>query len=164
SGITVPEGTANVAFTLQDVPVGLTAQQIRDAIRPSLQAQEATIAEGVLGDYQANNGPLDFFYDLGDDGKPYLYFVAPGDPRPSSSYGYTSPGFYASPTLSPESKLSRLTLPGAGDTTHEKLALAPGQVTVYAQSAAGQVYRLRLTTGSGPTPEVTVAAARRLVP
>ncbi|HEU4404183.1 MAG TPA: Ig-like domain-containing protein [Polyangiaceae bacterium] len=164
SGITVPEGTANVAFTLQDVPVGLTAQQIRDAIRPSLQSQAATLADGVLGNYEQNNGPVDFFYDLGDDGKPYLYFVAPGDPRPSPAYGYERPGFYAAPSLAPETKLSRLNVPGSGDAAHEKLALAPGEATVYAEDQAGQVYRLRLLTDPGPAPQVRVAVAHRLAP
>ncbi len=164
SGITVPEGSADVAFTLQDVPVGLTAQQIRDAIRPSLQAQSATLAEGVLGDYEQNNGPVDFIYDLGDDGKPYLYFVAPGDPRPSPAYGYERPGFYAAPSLAPETKLSRLDVPGSGDAAHEKLALSPGAATVYAEDQAGRVYRLRLTTDPGPSPQVRVAASSRLAP
>lgn len=164
SGITVPEGSANVAFTLQDVPVGLTAQQIRDAIRPSLQSQATTLAEGVLGDYEKNNGPLDFFYDLGADGKPYLYFVAPGDPRPSPTYGYERPGFYAAPSLAPETKLSLVNMPGSGDATHEKLALAPGETTVYVEDQAGQIYRLRLTTDPGPAPQVRVAASHRLAP
>jgi hypothetical protein len=164
SGQTVPEGSANVAFTLQDVPVGLTAQQIRDAIRPSLQAQAAALATGVLGDYAQNNGPVDVFFDRGDDGKPYLYFVAPGDPRPAVAYGYERPGFFSSPSLEPGSKVSRREVPGSGDAAHEKLALSPGEVTAYAEDAAGQVYRLRVTTEPGPGGDVRVAVARRLAP
>jgi Big-like domain-containing protein len=164
SGITVPEGSTNVAFSLKNVPVGVTADQIRAAMRPSLQAQAAELADGLLGDYAKNNAPLDFFYDVGDDGKPYLYFVAPGDPRPETGYGYERPGFFSAPSLAPDAKLSAQAVAGSGDAAHEKLALTPGDLTVYAEDQAGQTYRLRLTTDPGPSPQVRVAVARRLAP
>src|SRR6185312_17357913 len=76
SGMTLPEGQVNVAFSLSNVNVGLSADGIRSAMRPSLQEQRAKLSDRLLGNYQQNNGTIDFFYQLGSDGKPYLNFVA----------------------------------------------------------------------------------------
>jgi hypothetical protein len=150
----VPEGQANVAFTLQNVPVGLTADQIRDAVRPYLQMQGPQLSKGLLGDYSKNNGPVDFFYASGADGQPYLMFVAPSDPRPVTTYGYTKPGFFSDQALA--TKASSAAAGTSGDTVHEKVKLVPGDITLYAQNEAGKLYRLRITVPSGPSPVLTV--------
>jgi hypothetical protein len=159
-GTTVPEGQANVAFTLSGVPVGLTADQIRQAVRPSLQAQASELSQGLLGDYSKNNGPVDFFYQLGQDNQPYLFFIAASDPRPDMTYTYAHPGFFSDEQLT--KKISALDAGASGDSTHEKLKLAPGESTVYAQNNQGKLFRLRLTVPEGPAPEISVRLASKL--
>ncbi len=155
---TLSEGAANVAFTLQDVDVGITADEIRDAVRPTLQAQASTLSEMLLGDFSANNGPVDFYYRRAADNVPTLYFVAPSDPRPTPGYGYTKPGFWSNPELT--AKASSTILAGSGDTTHEKIRLPVGQTVLYAQDEAGGVYRLRFVVGADAT-AIAVYVSRR---
>ena len=157
---TVPEGQANVAFTLSGVPVGLTADQIRSAVRPVLQSQAPELSKNLLGDYAKNNGPVDFFYQRGADGSPYLFFVAASDPRPVTTYGYTKPGFFDDQNLA--QKASTTADGGSGDTAHEKLKLTPGDRTVYLADEQGKAYRLRVTTPEGNDPEILVRVARKL--
>ncbi|MEM7676894.1 MAG: hypothetical protein AAF449_12895, partial [Myxococcota bacterium] len=157
---TIAEGAANVAFTLQDVPIGMTADEIRRAIRPVLQAQASVLSDRLLGDYARNNGAVDFYYRRGDDGVPYVFFVNEDDPRPSTTYRYDRPGFYADPARTNE--VSALVVPGSGDDTHPKLRLSPGETTVYAEDEDGQLYRLRFAVDAAG--EVVVDVSRRLVP
>lgn len=156
----VAEGQANVAFTLSGVPVGLTADQLRDAVRPYLQQQGPELSKGLLGDYAKNNGPVDFFYASGADGEPYLMFVAPSDPRPVATYGYKNPGFFSDENLS--NKVSTLAAGTSGDAVHEKVKLTPGESTLYAADEKGKVYRLRLSVPKGPSPEISARVAAKV--
>jgi hypothetical protein len=156
----IAEGTANAAFTLRNIPVGMTAEQIRSAIRPYLQDQASTISERLLGDYSRNNGQVDFFYRRGLDGKPYLFFAAEGDPRPEPGYDYDEPGFFSEPSLSAASRVSSLGIAGSGDTTHEKVALPLGETVLYAEDESGALYRLRFTVPSEDATEIGVRVAR----
>ena len=157
---TIAEGDANVAFTLTGIPVGLTAEQIRAGVRPVLQSQASTLSSRLLGDYSRNNGQLDLFYRRGLDGVPYLFFAAMGDPRPMSGYRYTRAGFYSDAALT--TKVSRTDIAASGDSTHEKLAVRPGETVLYAQDESGAVYRLRVLVMMGGESEITVALSRRL--
>jgi hypothetical protein len=159
---TIAEGNANVAFTLTGIPVGLTADQIRVAVRPVLQSQASRLSSLLLGDYSANNGQLDFYYRRGADGVPYVFFAAMGDPRPMPGFRYTRPGFFSADTLDPATKVSRTDIAASGDSAHEKLRLNPGETVVYAQDEAGAVYRLRFLVMAGREGEITVAVSRRL--
>jgi hypothetical protein len=160
---TIAEGLADVAFNLKGIEVGITAAELQETVRPYLQDQAARISALVLGDYRTNNGNLDFYYRTGADGDPYLFFVAADDPRPADDgYPYARPGFYSDPSLSPESRVSSLTVTGSGDATHEKLAIVPGVTVVYTEDRTGDVWRLTLTASDDPT-ELTVRAARRLL-
>lgn len=145
----LPEGRVNVAFTLRDVNVGLSAAAIRDAMRPRLQEQRQKLSERLLGDYRKNNGAVDFYYRRGADGAPYLFFVAPSDPLPTLEYNYTKPGFFSDEALS--DKVSTIEAGTSGDDAHEKLALRAGETVVYVSDAAGQVARLRLVVGADPS-------------
>lgn len=158
----IPEGQANVAFTLSGIPVGLTAEQIRAAIRPVLQSQASRLSSRLLGDYARNNAALDLFYRRGADNLPYLFFAARGDPRPSPEYRYASPGFFRTASLAPGDRVSATDIPGSGDSAHEKLRVTPGETVVYAQDESGAVYRLRVLAMSGRESEITVALSRRL--
>lgn len=153
-----PEGTADVAFTLTDIPVGLSAEAAEAAVRPALQAQASKLSDILLGDYKKNNGTVDFYYRRASDGRPYVFFVAPEDLPDGAAYPYASPGFFASPDLSATSKLSARELPGVGDTLREKLVLDPGETVVFAEGRDGIVRRLRFVAGDDPTSiEVHVA-------
>ncbi len=156
---TLPEGNANVRFTLYDVDVGLSADDIRAAMRPTLQAQRHTLSDRLLGDYEKNNGAVDFFYRRGADNKPYLFFVAESDPRPISAYNYDQPGFFADAELT--TKLSD-TAPGAsGDRVHEKLSLSKGETIVYVRDDVAAVYRLRFVVGDDAQ-EIRVFASQQV--
>ena len=151
------EGQANVAFTLEDIPVGLPADELRESVRPYLQQAAPHISEQMLGEHERNSAPVDLFYRRGADGVGYVFFVGPDDPRPVDGYGYASPGFYRDPELS--DKVSERDLPGSGDSTHEKLRPGQGETTVYVEDDDGDRYRLRLSLDRPD--ELTVHVARR---
>jgi hypothetical protein len=156
---TFSEGQTDVAFTLHDVPVGITGSQAAEAVRPYLQAQAAKLSDFLLGDYEKNNDRVDFFYARGDDGNVYLYFIAPGDRADDDTYTYADPGFFSDSALA--HKISETAVPGLTDTVHEKVRLDPGETVVYFGDESGQVYRLRITlpqNGDGSTAQAAVAA------
>ncbi len=160
-GRTIPEGSADVAFDMRDLDVGLRADDLREAMRPFLQGQAPEISRLLLGDYRRTNGAIDLFYRLGNDGRPYLMFVADSDPLPTDDYAYPSAGFYTTPELVEADRLSRLVVPGSGDTEHQKLRLDPGRTTVYTADDEGYVYRLVIDVPEGDATEITVRVARR---
>jgi len=157
---TFAEGGVNVAFTLKNVDVGLTAAGIRSAIRPQMQAQRHKLSDLLLGDYARNSGAVDFYYRRDAEGKPALFFVSASDPRPGSGYTYAHPGFFADAALSQKLSVAG-TLPEGGG-NHEKLLLSAGETTVYAQDDAGQVYRLRIVVGTTPD-EITLYASKKVL-
>ena len=154
----IAEGAANVRFTLADVPIGMTADDIRRATRPTLQAQASLLSERLLGDFARNNGRVDFFYRRGLDGAPYIFFAAPTDLRPGPPYGYDRPGFYSDPART--TRLSSVDIPESGDDIHEKLRPAVGETVVYAEDEDGQLYRLRIVREAGQD-DVVVWVSRR---
>lgn len=141
---TFTEGQADVAFTLHDVPVGITGSEAAEAVRPYLQEQASDLSDFILGDYKKNNDRVDFFYRRADDGNLYAYFVAPSDRPEGDSYDYEAPGFYSRSDLDPSRKVSDTAVPGLTDTEHEKVRLEPGETTVlYFADDNGDVYRAR---------------------
>ena len=156
---TFAEGTANVEFTLDDIPVGITGEEAADAVRPFLQAQASEIAGYLLGNYKENNGPVDFYYRRADDAQPYLFWVAPEDLLDGAAYGWAKPGFYADPGLS--EKLSSTDV-GVGDGSHEKLRVEAGETTVYAADDEGDLYRIRIFAPEGGLDEITVFIAKQI--
>jgi hypothetical protein len=153
----IPEGQANSAFAVADIPVGLTAQQIIDKMRPSLEAQKSVLAQRLLGDYRRNNGAVDF-YLRGTAGDLYLFFVHATDPRPLDTYGYTKPGFFSDAALT--QKVSTTAAMTSGDGVHEKVKLGATPQTVYAQDDAGAVYRIEV--GAAQSDRVTLRVAKKL--
>lgn len=156
---TLAEGTVNPAFTLSGIPIGITPAQIRAQMGPALQSQRAMLSKNLLGDYSKNNGNVDFYLRKGADGARYLHFVAASDPRPTAAYSYTKPGFFSDAGLT--QKISSKAIPASGDSVHEKLALPPGERTVYVQDSTGRPYRLRITVPAQATADVEVRVARR---
>jgi hypothetical protein len=158
----IEEGALNPTFTLRKLPIGLTAAELEEALRPNLQTQAGYIADVVLGRYWKNNVRLDFYYrrankiDAGG-GPPLLFFVAPSDLRPSkddpdslSAYGYANPGFFADAGLT--DKVSSKNLGGIGDTEHEKFQLETGATTLYMQDDEGATYALEFLVPEAADP------------
>jgi hypothetical protein len=155
-----PEGSANVEFTLFDIPVGLTGAEAAEKVRPALQDQASKLSDILLGDFKKNNGDIDFYYRRGSNGAPYLFFVSEDDLRDDQTWDYTKPGFFDSSDLSADSKVSSTDINGLGDTAHEKYKLPEGETVLYAQGADGNTYRLRFEVGSDIS-EITVHVAAK---
>jgi hypothetical protein len=153
-----PEGQANVEFTLEDIPCGITGAEAADAVRPFLQAQASDIAGYLLGNYKENSGPVDFYYRRTDDGGTYLFWVTHADLLDGVPYGWETPGFYADADLS--EKLSATSISGVGDTAHEKLRIEPGETTVYATDDEGGVYKIHIVAPDD-TSEITAYVSKR---
>lgn len=158
-GVTIPEGQADVAFTLRDIPIGVSGAQIAESVRPYLQDQAPAIAQLLLGDYWKNNGAVDFYYRRADDGLPYLFYVTQDDLPPGTPYSYATPGFFTCPETEPGCKASSTSLPGVGDTTHEKLRLDAGETVLYLRDDAGALYRARFLVPEGGASTITVRVA-----
>jgi hypothetical protein len=154
------EGAASVAFTVRDVPVGISGAEATEAVRPFLQQQAPLLSDLLLGNYRDGNDPIDVFYRRGDDGQAYLWFVGPDDLPASIEYPYAQPGFYADADLT--TKLSVTAIAGVLDTTHEKLAIGPGETVVYYADDEGQTFRVRAVMPAGSDTEIEVFVAARV--
>ena len=155
------EGQADVAFTLHDVPVGITGSEAAEAVRPYLQEQASDLSDFILGDYKKNNDRVDFFYRRAEDGNVYAYFTAASDRPEGDSYDYAAPGFYSSSDLEPSHKLSDTAVPGLSDTEHEKVKLEPGETRLYFADDNGDVYRARFEVSESGS-EATVHLAKKI--
>jgi hypothetical protein len=161
-GGTIPEGEANMAFSVRNIDVGITARELEASIRPFLQSQRSRISELLLGDYFANNGEVDFYYRRDPNtGRPFLYFAAETTPRPSGTWRYTRPGFYRTPDCDPAQLASAMRITGVQDTDHHKLEILSGTQRVFVCDADNRVWRLDVTALDDPR-EITVDIARRL--
>ncbi len=154
------EGSASVAFTVRDVPVGLTGAEATEAVKPYLQEQAPLLSDLLLGNYRDGNDPVDVLYRRGDDGVAYLWFAGADEQPLGVEYPYAQPGLFADPDLT--TKLSTTTIAGVRDQAHEKLALAPGETVVYFADDEGQTYRLRAVMADGDDTEIEVFVAPRL--
>jgi hypothetical protein len=158
---TFAEGTADVAFTVHEVHVGLTGSEAAEAVRPFLQEQSALLSDFLLGDFKKNNDHVDFYYARAIDSEPYVYFVLPEELRDGEPYTYARPGFYRSSTLDDDDKISQTVIAGLVDTTHEKLRVPVGETVAYYEDDGGMVYRIRIERAEGST-DAKVAIAQRL--
>lgn len=154
------EGSASVAFTVRDVPVGLTGDEATLAVKPFLQEQAPVLSDLLLGNYREGNDPIDVFYRRGDDGQAYLWFVGAEELPANVEYPYAQPGLFADPDLT--TKLSVTEIEGVRDTTHEKLALGPGETVVYYADDQGQTYRVRAVMPEDGDSEIEVFVAARV--
>jgi hypothetical protein len=71
----IPEGEVDVAFTLYDVPVGLTGTEAAQKVRPYLQAQNSQLSDFLVGGAATNAGSVDFYYCRAQGGAPHLFFA-----------------------------------------------------------------------------------------
>lgn len=154
------EGSASVAFTVRDVEVGLSGDEATEAVKPYLQEQAPVLSDLLLGNYREGNDPVDVFYRRGDDGQAYLWFAGAEELPANVEYPYERPGLFGDSDLT--SKLSATEIAGVRDTTHEKLAIGPGETVVYFADDEGQTYRLRAVMPAGDDTEIEVFVSRRI--
>jgi hypothetical protein len=143
------EGEADIAFTLYDVPLGVSADAIVDEIRANMAADPIAL-EDLAENLTANTeGFADFYYWRPKPGGPvelegdWLFFITQDDipvddSGPARPYNYENPGFYADEGLS--QKVSS-TMEVDGDDTHEKVRISAGDV-LYVEDDTGRVYRI----------------------
>jgi hypothetical protein len=143
----IPEGEVDVAFTLNDVPVGLTGAQAAQSVRPYLQEQNGKLSDLLLPGVETNGDSVDFYYCRAGGGAPYLFFVDETDMKNGAPYGYQHPGFFRTSTL--DDRVSSTQLPGVSDTNHEKLSIAEGETIVHFEDDLGSVYRARIVRDAG---------------
>ncbi len=150
----IPQGDADVTFTLEDVPVGLDATTLVERLRPILQDQEEELATLIVGERGASSSGADLFFvpstEPGADG--FLFFRAPGD-APGQPYGWSLPGFFDPDTGARVSSTDPMA--GTTDSTHEKVAATEGLSVAFTDDL-GDVYVLTVTRG-GDEPIVVVA-------
>jgi hypothetical protein len=146
-GAPIPEGDADVEFTLKNIKIPLDEAAILDAIKANLAADPAALADITEQLNNNTDGDADFYYyrpsnaAVDDD---YLYFVTEDDLRldaegePVRPYAYAHPGFYADADLG-----KKLSAPTAidGDSTHEKLKVSPG-MALYVEDDVGHVFQI----------------------
>jgi hypothetical protein len=150
-GSPIPEGEADVEFTLKNIQIPLDEAAILEAIKSNLASDPAALADITEQLNNNSDGDADFYYyrpsnaAVGDD---YLFFVTEDDLRldaegaPVRPYAYARPGFYADAALTKKlSATAAITGDTTTDTTHEKLKVSPGQ-TVFVEDDAGHVFQI----------------------
>ena len=153
SGGSIPEGEADMAFSVRDVPVGLRASEIQDAVRPYLQDQRDELADRIFSDFGRNNGPVDFYFSRTPTGTPALFFASADDERPTG-FSYETVGFFSSPTFGAADRAS--TTDGLG---REFVEVRSAERTLWVTDDDGRVFRLRVWLEGD---EVVVHAAESL--
>lgn len=144
------EGEAAVEFTLEDVLVGIGADEMVERIKQNFAQNPRALRELAALTNETTVGAADFFYYRARPDGPaetqgdWLYFIAPTDiPRqPDGSfaraYDYPAPGFFADERLS-QPVHGRIEVDG--DTDHLKVRIEPGQ-RLYVGDDAGRVYQI----------------------
>jgi hypothetical protein len=139
------EGEANMAFSLEDLPIGLTAEQLIEKLRPKLAEQERRLSELFVGDLGLAESRTDVFYVPADGAEGALLFRAASDSE--GELPYTKPGFFADSQLT-DKVSTTLAVGGVDETLHEKIAAALGSI-VYAEDESGRVYRIEIAARDG---------------
>ncbi len=159
----IPEGEADVEFTLYGIPIGLTGEQITESTRPFLQEQASLISDLLLGNYKENNGKVDFYYRVAPDEKSYLYFIHPEDLQDGDAYNYSAPGFYDCPEATANCKVSKIDIAGTADDIHEKYKLPAGESVLYIRDDEDKIYRTKFIVPQGDAPgTIIVRVAEKL--
>jgi hypothetical protein len=151
-GVTEP---ARMQFALTRIPLGLTGAQLKERLRPQMEAQKADLSRILLGDQTSNDRMVAFFRAKGTDGADYLYFLAPADIPAVTPYPYTRPGFFRDAALT--DKASSTAAGTSGDAVHEKVAAAAGS-TYFIRGIDGKAYRVELVEYLGADLHVRVTA------
>lgn len=144
------KGEGDISFTLKQVPVGTTVDELVAQIKGNIQKNPAALSAIAELLNENTEGRADFFYYVPGQGTPeelrgdYLYFVTPADIEndehgaPVRPYAYAKPGFYSDAALT-----QKVSAPLAidGDTSHEKVKIAPGDV-LYLEDDAQRLFKI----------------------
>ena len=151
------EGEGDIAFTLRDIPAGITTAALEKQIRDNIQQNPAALAAIAELLNENTEGDADFFYYVANPSNSeevrgdYLYFIAPDDIKNNTSgdplrpYSYAHPGFYKDRGLT-EKVSTTLTLDG--DAEHEKVKVHVNDV-LYIEDDAGSVFQIDVKSKPG---------------
>jgi len=132
------EGEAGLAFRLEHLSIGLTAEQLIESLRPTLEAQKEELSQRLVGDAGLAASGVDFYFvPAAEPDAAFLFFRAPSDS--AREYLYENPGFFADAELS--ERVSSKQVVGSDDTAHEKVLVRSGDV-LFMRDDTSTVYRL----------------------
>ena len=132
----IPEGQADVAFRVPELPVGITADSLIEQLRPTLQAQQAEIAQRIVSREALIGSQVDFYVVPSSSGL-RLQFRGPQDG--AGEVVHPTPGFFSDRELT--NKISSTEPMGTDDITHEKLVPVVGMSAYFADETSG-VFRI----------------------
>lgn len=153
------EGEANVQFTVKDVSVGVSPEEMVEQLKANIRAQPEVLREFATLLLDNAVGDADFFYRREDD-QDWLVFIGPGDIRldddgdPVRPYAaYDSIGFFSDDEL-------RDPVSAEGDDGRQTVAIEAGDV-VFVGDDDGGVFRVDVRQKPGrATVELDVTRVR----
>ena len=146
------EGDGDISFTLEDVSVGLTSDEIGGLIADNLAANPSALRDLATAINENSVGTADFYYyrppptaseaEAGD----WLYFIDELDfpivEEGGREYTYELPGFYADKGLTDKVSTTEML---HGDDVHEKVRVEAGDV-LYIEDDQGSLFEIRVQT------------------
>jgi hypothetical protein len=140
----VPEGQGDMAFSLENLSIGLTAEQLVEKLRPRLAEQETELSELFVGDLGLAESRADLFYVPAEGGKGVLMFRAPEDSE--AEFTYPSVGFFSDSELT--QKVSVTSAVEGVDDPHEKVSAEVGK-SYFACDEKGTVFEILIAERAG---------------
>lgn len=132
----VREGAADLAFRVEDLPIGLDAEGLVAALRPQLQAQEEELAARLVSRDSLVESGVDVYYvAAGEAG--FLFLREDASPEDEARAGFFADGEFGVRTSTREA------LPGTADDVHHKLVPVAGE-THFFEDQAGVLHRLEV--------------------
>jgi hypothetical protein len=163
------EGEGDISFTLKQVPVGTTVDELVAQIKGNIQKNPAALSAIAELLNENTEGRADFYYYVPRHDNPeelrgdWLYFVTPADienddaGEPVRPYGYKRPGFFRDAQL--KDKASEV-IAIDGDTSHEKVKIVPGDV-LYMLDDEGRLFKIVVEDKPAPhSIALTITRAR----
>jgi hypothetical protein len=148
----VAQGAGDMAFPLKQLPIGLTADQLVEKLRPKLHEQESKLSDLLVGSAGLASSKADIFYVPAQGENGALFFRAEDDA--GGGVTYAKPGFFSDAQLSQKVSVTGAAF-GSTDTKHEKVEAKVGAV-YYAQDQDGIAYQITLTDRDATTLGVEV--------
>lgn len=140
----VAEGKAHVRFVLRDVDIGVTTEQITEAIKANLELDPAGLVVAARELLDQSYGAPDLYYFRPRASAPaevqgdWLFYITDDD-LPSGSdrlwSDYSQPGFFADEALTDRVSAH---VDVDGDTAHDKVRISTGDVLYVADDAGGR--------------------------
>jgi hypothetical protein len=137
----VPEGMGDMAFALEKLPIGLSADQLIAKLRPKLAEQETKLSELLVGNSGLASSAADVFYLRNEQGQAALLYRGPKDGGETRTY--PKPGFFADPGLTQKVSSTAAAF-GLAETAHEKAAATLG-ATYYVADETGAAFELKIS-------------------